>query len=106
MYGNFNFVFSIYRFHIHNVAKLGQMPLVSCWGPGTYLQLQAQTVLKQEQVTSQFPYEAPPGYPSLQTEGKHIIEMTHTAIESLEAKGRPIDYQTKNGIASNQTCSP
>ena len=34
------------------------------------------------------------------------VDMTHTAIESLEAKGRPIDYQTKNGIASNQTCSP
>ena len=130
------------------------------WDPykssGTYLQLQAQAVLKQ--VTSQFPYEAPPGYPSLQTEGKHItemlvkslqsrvavtgarilsfdlvdlsyapeiaahmlvrqqaaalvdarrliveaaVDMTHTAIESLEAKGRPIDEYTKNSIASN-----
>jgi len=130
------------------------------WAPytvsGTYLQLQAQAVLKQ--VTSQFPYEAPPGYPSLQTEGSHItemlvkslqervavtgakilsfdlvdlsyapeiaahmlvrqqaaalvdarrliveaaVDMTHTAIESLEAKGRPIDEETKNSIASN-----
>jgi len=40
---------------------------------GTYLQLQAQAVLKQ--VTSQFPYEAPNGEPSLQTEGSHITEM-------------------------------
>ncbi|KAL3945386.1 MAG: hypothetical protein SGBAC_000519 [Bacillariaceae sp.] len=42
-------------------------------GSGTYLQLQAQAVLKQ--VTSQFPYEAPNGEPSLQTEGSHITEM-------------------------------
>jgi len=130
------------------------------WAPytvsGTYLQLQAQAVLKQ--ITSQFPYEAPPGYPSLQTEGIHIseklvstlqgrvavtgarilsfdlvdlsyapeiagnmlvrqqaaalvdarrliveaaVDMTHTAIESLEAKGRPIDESTKNAIATN-----
>ena len=47
------------------------------WQPhvlaGTFLQLQAQAVLKQ--VTSKFPYEAPEGEPSLQTEGKHITEL-------------------------------
>lgn len=130
------------------------------WAPrvrsGTYLQLQSQAVLKQ--VTSQFPYEAPPGYPSLQTEGSHItdmlvqslqtrvritgakiisfdlvdlsyapeiaahmlvrqqaaalvdarklivaaaVDMTHSAIEHLEAKGRPLDDDTKNTIATN-----
>lgn len=36
----------------------------------TFLNLQAQAVLKQ--VTSQFPYEAPKGEPSLQTEGQQI----------------------------------
>ena len=40
---------------------------------GTYLELQAQAVLKQ--VTSQFPYEAPEGQPSLQTEGAHLTQM-------------------------------
>ncbi|KAL7575407.1 hypothetical protein ACA910_007313 [Epithemia clementina (nom. ined.)] len=39
-------------------------------GRGTYLQLQAEAILKQ--VASQFPYEAPAGQPSLQTEGSHI----------------------------------
>mmetsp|Transcript_17840 Transcript_17840/g.23094 ORF Transcript_17840/g.23094 Transcript_17840/m.23094 type:complete len:339 (+) Transcript_17840:90-1106(+) len=47
------------------------------WNPhvtrGTFLQLQAQAVLKQ--VASMFPYEAPPGFPSLQTEGAHITEL-------------------------------
>jgi hypothetical protein len=40
---------------------------------GTYLELQAQAVLKQ--VTSQFPYEAPEGQPSLQTEGAHLTKI-------------------------------
>jgi hypothetical protein len=40
---------------------------------GTYLELQAQAVLKQ--VTSQFPYEAAEGQPSLQTEVAHITKM-------------------------------
>lgn len=39
----------------------------------TFMQLQAQAVLKQ--VTSLFPYEAPEGEPSLQTEGAHISAM-------------------------------
>lgn len=39
----------------------------------TFLQLQAQAVLKQ--VASMFPYEAPAGEPSLQTEGAHLSEM-------------------------------
>jgi regulator of protease activity HflC (stomatin/prohibitin superfamily) len=130
------------------------------WNPGvtsgTYLQLQAQAVLKQ--VVSQFPYEAPLGQPSLQTEGTHItemlikslqsrvkvtgakiisfdlvdlsyapeiaahmlvrqqaaalvdaralivdaaVDMTHSAIEKLEAKGRSIDDATKNNIVTN-----
>jgi regulator of protease activity HflC (stomatin/prohibitin superfamily) len=53
------------------------------WQPavssGTYLQLQAQAVLKQ--VTSQFPYEAPDGEPSLQTEGAHITQMLVTTLQ-------------------------
>jgi hypothetical protein len=39
----------------------------------SFLQLQAEAVLKQ--VTSIFPYEAPEGKPSLQTEGAHISEL-------------------------------
>ena len=39
----------------------------------TFMQLQAQAVLKQ--VTSLFPYEAPEGAASLQTEGAHISAM-------------------------------
>jgi regulator of protease activity HflC (stomatin/prohibitin superfamily) len=57
------------------------------WAPGiingTYLQLQAQAVLKQ--VTSQFPYEAPLGQASLQTEGAHITDML---IHSLQKRVR------------------
>jgi len=53
------------------------------WQPhvrdGTYLQLQAQAVLKQ--VTSQFPYEAPRGTPSLQTEGQHITKMLMNRLQ-------------------------
>ena len=55
------------------------------WSPyastGTYLQLQSQAVLKQ--VTSQFPYEAPLGYPSLKTEGTHITDML---VKSLQLR--------------------
>jgi regulator of protease activity HflC (stomatin/prohibitin superfamily) len=58
------------------------------WGlPGqmgvgvSYLELQAQAVLKQ--VTSQFPYEAAPGQPSLQTEGEHITAMM---IQTLQRR--------------------
>lgn len=55
------------------------------WNPGassgTYLQLQAQAVLKQ--VVSQFPYEAPNGLPSLQTEGAHISD---SLIQSLQKR--------------------
>lgn len=45
----------------------------------TYLQLQAEAVLKQ--VTSQFPYEAPPGEPSLQTEGGTISTQLITTLQ-------------------------
>jgi hypothetical protein len=55
------------------------------WAPGishgTYLELQAQAVLKQ--VTSQFPYEAPLGQASLQTEGAHITDML---VHSLQKR--------------------
>ena len=120
--------------------------------------VQSKTPLKRQALILSLHLKASPGYPSLQTEGKHItemlvqslqsrvavtgarimsfdlvdlsyapeiashmlvrqqaaalvdarkiiveaaVDMTHTAIESLEAKGRPIDDQTKNGIASN-----
>jgi len=39
----------------------------------TFMQLQSQAVLKQ--ISSMFPYEAPTGEPSLQTEGAHIADM-------------------------------
>ena len=55
------------------------------WNPnvtsGTFLQLQAQAVLKQ--VTSLFPYESPAGLPSLQTEGAHITAML---VEKLQER--------------------
>lgn len=47
----------------------------------TFLNLQAQAVLKQ--VTSQFPYEAPNGEPSLQTEGEQISRFL---IKNLQKK--------------------
>jgi len=47
----------------------------------TFLQLQAQAVLKQ--VASMFPYEAPAGEPSLQTEGAHLSEML---IQKLQGR--------------------
>jgi regulator of protease activity HflC (stomatin/prohibitin superfamily) len=46
---------------------------------GTFLQVQAKAVLKR--VTSMFPYEAPPGEPSLQTEGTHIAEMLISRLQ-------------------------
>ena len=121
------------------------------------MQLQAQAVLKQ--VTSLFPYEAPIGEPSLQTEGAHIsamliarlqkrvsiagakitsfdlvdlsyapeiasamlvrqqasalvdarklivqaaVEMTHQAVEDLEAKsGKPMSTEMRERTCSN-----
>jgi len=45
----------------------------------TFLELQAQAVLKQ--ITSQFPYEAPDGQPSLQTEGTHITDLLITTLQ-------------------------
>ena len=62
--------FSIYCFHIHKMLSLAKRllwPLSNCWNISSVTGTQA--VLKQEQVKSQFPNEAPPGYPSLQTEG-------------------------------------
>ncbi|KAG7345976.1 SPFH domain / Band 7 family protein [Nitzschia inconspicua] len=49
-------------------------------GP-TFLQLQAEAVLKQ--ITSRFPYEAPEGQPSLQTEGASI---SHQLISNLQSR--------------------
>ena len=55
----------------------------------TFLQLQAQAVLKQ--ITSQFPYEAPDGCPSLQTEGQHITEkLVQTLQTRVEVTGAKI----------------
>jgi regulator of protease activity HflC (stomatin/prohibitin superfamily) len=57
------------------------------WQPGvqsgTYLQLQSQAVLKQ--ITSQFPYEAQEGFPSLQTEGRHITELLMSTLQKRVA---------------------
>ncbi|CAB9528063.1 PHB [Seminavis robusta] len=49
----------------------------------TFLQLQAQAVLKQ--VASMFPYEAPPGESSLQTEGAHIADMLIARLQKRVA---------------------
>ncbi|KAL3904932.1 MAG: hypothetical protein SGARI_004692 [Bacillariaceae sp.] len=60
----------------------GTVTSSSAGAPGTaFLELQAEAVLKQ--VTSQFPYEAPDGQPSLQTEGSHI---SHELISKLQAR--------------------
>lgn len=48
-------------------------------GNETFLELQAKAVLKQ--VTSMFPYEAPKGEASLQTEGAHISEMLISRLQ-------------------------
>lgn len=73
-------------------AKKARIDVVTPWpspswsplegqGGGSFLQMQAEAVLKQ--VTSKFPYEAPPGELSLQTETSHL---TLELVERLQSR--------------------
>jgi regulator of protease activity HflC (stomatin/prohibitin superfamily) len=69
-------------------AKKARIDVENPWPEGsnrseTFLQLQAKAVLKQ--VTSMFPYEAPVGQSSLQTEGVHIADMLIARLQKRVA---------------------